>query len=247
MNDDGYDNDLLFKYLEGELSQAAAEQIEAQLREEPDLRERLERLRLARKAVGHYGLVQQVRAVHREMVPSFRKPPLMVRWRRPILSVAAAFVVVLSMAAFYMYRQSRSTKIFEDNFSPYLITSDRGEGFMEPLSVAYKKGRMTDVPAIFHGLSSPSIADYFLTANAFLELQRPDSAIVYFRALLEADRQHQQHAYEEDTEYYLAMSYLRAGHVAEGLPLFRKIHDDPQHPYHDKVGTWLIRQLRWAH
>jgi len=247
MNDDSYDNDLLFKYLEGELSPAEAEQIEARLSTDSDLRQRLETLRLARRAVGHYGLVEQVGAIHREMMPSLRRPATIAWMRRPFLAAAATFIVLLTLATFYMYRQSRSSNIYQEHFYPYVLTADRGGGQAQPLSAAYKKGQMADVVNILHGLASPSASDYFLAANAFLSIERPDSAIKYFRALLEMDSQRHQHELEEDTEYYLAMSYLQAGLVAEAMPLFRKIHDDPQHSYHDKVGAWFMQQLRWAH
>ncbi|WP_431215417.1 hypothetical protein ACQ86N_12380 [Puia sp. P3] len=40
--------------------------MELLLKSDPQLRERLERLTAARRAVEHYGLVEQVRAIHHE-------------------------------------------------------------------------------------------------------------------------------------------------------------------------------------
>ncbi|WP_431215418.1 tetratricopeptide repeat protein [Puia sp. P3] len=153
---------------------------------------------------------------------------------------------MLTLATLYMYRQLKPSNIYRENFYPYVLTSDRSEKEQDTLSSAYKKGHMTEVRAIFSTLRSPSARDYFLAANSFLALGKPDSAIASFRKLLQLDRQLHQHEFEEDTEYYLAMSYLRAGLIADALPLFRKIQAEPQHPYHDKVGSWLIRRLRWA-
>jgi hypothetical protein len=55
----------------------------------------------------------------------------------------------------------------------------------------------------------------------------------------------QTHLFDDDTEYYLAMSYLKNGQASDAVPIFEKIHEEPTHLYHDKVGNWFLRKLHW--
>src|SRR4051812_30157307 len=96
-NSTPYDRDeLLMRYLDGELSDSEREEFEQQLQQDESLQQELESLQLAKQAVISYGLKEQVAAIHQTMmvemkeetpVRQIKRNRKAVRWS---ISVAAA-------------------------------------------------------------------------------------------------------------------------------------------------------------
>jgi tetratricopeptide (TPR) repeat protein len=161
--------------------------------------------------------------------------------------VAAGLILVLGMATLYQYSRLTPENLYKDNYRSYTLRESRSAGIGMPLQQAYKDGQTEAVIQLFHQLPTPSAEDYFLAGNAFLEQKRPAAAINCFLLLQKKNSEQQTHFFEEDTEYYLAMSYLENGQPARALPFFEKIHSDPAHLYHDKASSWFLRKLHWLH
>jgi hypothetical protein len=164
-----------------------------------------------------------------------------------MLRVAAAVIVVCFITAFYEYRRMTPAALYKENYQPYLIAQNRGISDSDSLESIFRSGRPADVIRAFRSLAAPGIQDYFLAGNAFLNAGDASHAIQAFLVLCQKNEQAHTHLLEEDTEYYLAMSYLENKQPVAALPLLEKIHRDPNHPYHDKVGSWWLQKVRWAH
>ena len=213
------------RYLDGELSGEDSLRLEQELRENPVLQERLERLRAAQRSVRLFALKEQVKAVHHEMMPQYRQPAPVIRMRRMAMRVAAAVVVLLSVAVFYEYRQLTPASLYKENFTPYIEPTVRGGN---------------------DSSASGTIRGYFLAGNAYLNTGDAVHAIRAFDSVRAKNGRDHTHILEDDTDYYLAMSYLKNNELGPALLLFDKIHDNPSHLYHDKVGGWWLRKLHWA-
>ena len=106
------------------------------------------------------------------------------------------------------------------------------------------------IPAVielFRQLQTRTIQDYFIAGNAYLQQNNSSEAIKCFLSVQEINKVQQTHLYEDDTEYYLAMSYLQHNETAKAFPLFEKINADKNHLYHSKVSGWFLRKLHWLH
>ena len=52
--------------------------------------------------------------------------------------------------------------------------------------------------------------------------------------------------FEQDAEYYLAMSYLDNKESDKAMPIFKKIEADSDHPYNSNVSAWFLLNVRTA-
>jgi tetratricopeptide (TPR) repeat protein len=247
MNEDSIQTEALIQYLDGELSAEETVRLEQELKNSLPLQEKLERLRAVKRSVQLFGLREQVKGIHQEMAPEYRRPAPVISIRKMILRIAAAVVLVGSVAVFYEYRQLSPSALFQENYRPYVIAQNRGVPEGRTLESVYASGRPQEVIQVFRSIPEPGIQDYFLAGNAFLNAGDAAQAIQAFLALRKKNEQAHTHILEEDTEYYLAMSYLKNGEPDVALPLFDKIHNDPVHLYHDKISGWWLRKLHWIH
>ncbi len=247
MSDNFTPTDILIQYLDGQLSGEARQRVEEELKSSEALREELERLRAAQRTVLLYGLKEQVKGIHQEMVPGLRRPAPVVSMRRTVVRVAAAVIILLSAGVFYAYRQLTPARLYAENYSTFVLPTVRGADGSSELTKAYKKGDPRYVIAVFEQLPSPTIQDYFLAGNAYLNTGNPGRAIRAFESIREKNDREHTHLLQDDTEYYLAMSYLANNELKPAIDLFAHIRQEPSHLYHDKVGSWWLQRLRWAH
>jgi tetratricopeptide (TPR) repeat protein len=86
-----------------------------------------------------------------------------------------------------------------------------------------------------------------MAGNAYLKLNNAAEAITCFLSVQQINSTQQTHLYQDDTEYYLAMSYLKNDEPSKAIPLFEKIHADKNHLYNSKVSWWFLEKLHWLH
>jgi lipoprotein NlpI len=51
------------------------------------------------------------------------------------------------------------------------------------------------------------------------------------------------HQFTEESEFYLALAYLKAKDLSKAQPLFEQIHSNPNHLFHDKVSTLFMKRF----
>jgi len=247
MNDNSTNTEILIRYMDGELRGKELETVKKNIQENPALLEELENLRFARESARSYGLKNRIRSIHTEMMPELKgKKSPEQRTTGMIfqfaIRVAAVLIVLIGFSAFYQYLTATPEKLFSESYQAFEIHETRGtsQGSLETL---YKSENMDSVIHLFAELKSPQAEDYFLAGNAFLSLHKPSEAIESFRALQQVNKEANSHMFEEDAEYYLALSYLANNEPSKALPLFEKIHSDPSHPYNKKVSAWFLIKL----
>ena len=71
-------------------------------------------------------------------------------------------------------------------------------------------------------------------------------ALSTFSQIIRINAHSQEKILNDDAEYYLALSYLKAGQAANALPIFKSIHDNANHLYNDKVTEWFLLRVKIA-
>lgn len=84
----------------------------------------------------------------------------------------------------------------------------------------------------------------FLTGMADLELKRYNDAIEHFEQIMAVNAQAGTDFFQDEAQYYLAISWLAKDKVNEALPILEKIRADKNHLFHDKVEQMSFLDLR---
>jgi tetratricopeptide (TPR) repeat protein len=252
MNGNSTHTEILIQYLDGELKGEELESLRKNLADNQSLRDELDNLQLARKAAERYGLKSKINDIHKEMMleMSQNKPAkssVIKMFAQTGLRVAAVLVVLVGLSALYQYFTASPEKLFSENYQPYNIHEMRGMPVNSRLLENYKHGNMDSVITEFNSLRTPEPEEYILTGIAFLESNQPEKAIGTFNRLIQQNADSKTDFFEDDAEYYLAMSYLKNREPQKALPLLEKIQADPGHPYHSKLSKWFILKVESLH
>ncbi len=246
MSNNFTDTELLNQYLDRELDDSTTQLLEKRLEEESSLRLELEQLRLAREAVRLYGLKKKVKWISEEMNKD-RESSLTAqkgtvrsisRWS---LRVAAVIVFLVAGYGIYEYTRLSNAKLFAELYQPYEVRATRGEQRIDPVESAFRKKDYLNTIAAFHSIGKHTASDYFFVSQAYLQTNEPREAITNLQLALRDSS----HSYKDESEYYLALAYLRANQLSGSDSLFRKIHADTNHLFHDKVSGWFLTKLSW--
>ncbi len=245
MNPNSTHTELLNQYLDRELDPSATKDLELQLSQDIKLKEELDRLVLARDGIKLFGLREQVKSIRKELRPQseIKRTGVVRNISRWTLRIAAVLLLVIAGLGIYEYTSLSSDKLFNQQYEPFEIRTDRGAEGKGAVELEYAGKNYSSAIASFHSSSHHGPADNFFVAQAYLHEHKSAEAIKYFElALISSDTTH---LYKEETEYYLALAYLQGHQVNKAIPLFEKIHADPNHPFHDKVSDWFLRRLSW--
>jgi len=239
----------LLQYLDGELMGAEKESLERQLATDPSLEAELESLKTTREAVKLYGLQQKVSGIHQQMMDEMQAPVRKISPTKKIVrySIAVAASVILIVAGIFAYNfyNLSSNKVFASNYRSYELSITRdGGNELTPAEKAYSEKNYQEVLRIHDAGEDKTAKGEFLCGAASLELENNSMAIKCFKEVLDINKQSATVILQDETEYYLALSYLRNKDYDLTLELLREIKDNPAHLYHEKVTGKLIRQIK---
>jgi len=252
MNENSTHTEKLIQYLDGEIQGEELELLKQNLANDQSLREELENLQLARDAARRYGLKSKINDIHSEMMQELKEnKPARARVIKMFiqtgLRVAAVVIVLVGLSALYQYFKTSPEKLFSENYQTYTIHEMRGESANSRLQEKYRMGKMDSVILEFNSLSVPKPEEYILAGIAFLENNQPEKAIKTLQELIQKNIDSKTDYFEDDAEYYLAMSYLKNREPEKALPILEKIQADPRHPYNSKLSKWFILKVKSLH
>jgi len=180
---------------------------------------------------------------HKETHGPVKDEKLKTHW---MLWIAAAATVIV-LAGLYLFLKpipkSVGEKLFADNFEPYqnLITV-KGAGQSQTEAMYYYDLKMWDSAILYFERIQTEQADtaavMFYQANALLASGKVNEAIVFLQtvAWLNDNR------FKPQSEWYLALAYIKSGRQAEAVILLKKLTVNDSF-YGKKAGT-LIHELR---
>jgi tetratricopeptide (TPR) repeat protein len=200
--------------------------------------------KMALQAIQYSAITEAVKKARaeREMAPVAPAPaiirhiPLVTRIKANGMKIAAVMIFVISiggvLAKFFITTPSSlATKYF----TPYELGITRGGAVRDQLDLAYKANNWTAVISAFQTRAPKTAKDYFLTGLAYLQQKNYPSANILFNTLMQLNSKTTNPLFEDEAEYYAAMSYLANNQADKALPLLDKIEADPDHLYHRRV------------
>lgn len=252
MNYNYTNTELLTNYLDGELQGDELERLEARFKEDKDLQQEFDNLKISVEAIKAYGLQQKVLSIHGDIMKEFIQQPLSKtvisnNFIRYTLRIAATIIIIAGSMLLYQYITLSSTSLYRDNFYGYTLQQNRGIDNQPQLEQEYELAHYDAVLKLFRQKQTKTVQDYFIAGNAYLQHGISSEAIKCFENVQQLNTQKQTGLYKDDTEYYLAMSFLQNNEPAKALLLFQKIHYDKNHLYHTKVSGWFLKKLYWLH
>jgi hypothetical protein len=177
-------------------------------------------------ALKSYGLKAEISRLHKEIMPGMPQikssPVPVFSIGRLLTRVAAAILIFCVGTVAIIYFTNSPQQLFEKNYVPYENSVQRSGN---------------------KNIQSEA-ANNFITAQQYLENNQPGEAIQSFEKVLAIDSATNQKILKDDAEFYLAMAYLKHNQSSQAYAILNKIHNDPNHLYHDQVSRWFLIKLK---
>lgn len=240
----------LVLHLDGVLTGDDLAAVESQLQQDAALQAEYQRLMETRAAIRYFGLKQQVASIHTGMMEELKTPVHSMGQGRKILrysmAIAAGILVMVGAWLAYSFFSLTPDKVFASNYQTYELTNVRDGNNTAPteLEKAFAAKNYQELVKRYDTGEALDARSNFICGIAAMELRDDTRAIRCFRSALQYNQEKKQAAFNDETEYYLALSYIRNKDYDFALPLLEKISDDPQHTYYSKVTARLIRKVK---
>lgn len=210
-------------------------------------------LNIAVDAVRDAALHEQVMAIRKAWMAQvsagadvkFSRTPVRTISRN-VMKIAACILVMAAGAAAYKYATTNSAGIYREYASSYELTISRGATVTDPIDQAYDNKNWAKVIALFNNTKEKTTRSFFLAGIADLQLQHYSAADGEFRQVMAENMRSGSDYFQDEAEYYLAMSLLAQNRADQAMPLLQKIKADPYHLYHQKVASMSFIDLRVA-
>lgn len=204
-------------------------------------------------AIKRYNVLLQVQQVHQGFVPvatnqapvkSIR--PKVVKW---VMGIAASLLLILAGRFAFEYSANSSTKLYSAIYEPYNVNTDRtGQNTQETnpaIITAFNSKNYAGVIKIYEGLEKSGNREMFLAAYSFHQLADYQKAAALCELILQNNKTANPKLYNDEAEFYAALSYLKLKNTAEAAKLFKAIHENPRHTYYEKVTNKIMRRINW--
>jgi len=163
---------------------------------------------------------------------------------RNMMRVAACAVLVAGGACIFKYVRLSSSSLYSEYYTSYELNTSRGSASQDAIEKAYTAKNWSEVLALFSPGKDRSNKTDFLAGLADLELKKFDDAIAHFEQIIASNTHSGGDYFEDEAEYYLAISWLAKDKVNEAMPILEKIRANKDHLYHDKVEKMSFTDLR---
>lgn len=163
---------------------------------------------------------------------------------RNMMRVAACAILLAGGACIFKYVRLSSSSLYSEYYTPYELSNTRGISSDDAIERAYTARNFSEVLALFSSGKERSNKTDFLAGLADLELKKFNDAIAHFEQIIASNSHSGGDYFEDEAEYYLAISWLAKNKVNEALPILEKIRGNKDHLYHDKVKKMSFTDLR---
>jgi tetratricopeptide (TPR) repeat protein len=228
--------EILIDYLDHQLNQQDADQVENMLQNDKSLADELEYLKMAVDTVRLNTIHDKVLAIRRSITnaPLLAEKPANTVIRsmyKMSLRVAAILILLIGMAVMYKYLTVSNKTIYEKQFTSYELSNLRGQESHDAEAEAYINKNWSEVIMVFQKDNNKSNKSIFLAAMAEMQLNNFSQAVKLFETILNPDRNTGDDSFREESEYYLSLAYLMNHETNKGIRLINKIKADSNHTY----------------
>jgi tetratricopeptide (TPR) repeat protein len=251
MNNNNTNTDILIQYLDNELSQEDRNDLEKQLKDNAVMQVELDNLSLTKSAIKTYGLKKHVSLIHSEMMTELivgkyspKQKGIVRRMVNISMKVAAAAIIIILGLGIYKYTTITPDKLFASNYKAYTLGVNRGKVEKNLIEKFYQEKNYTAAIRQFETLKDAGINENFLVAVAYMETNNYKNAIAAFNNVLSKNSLNKTSIFNDDAQYFLALSYLKNNDIKLAMPIFEMINGNTNHLYNDKVSNAFIRSLK---
>lgn len=236
-------DEVIIRYLEGDLSKSDENAFEAELRTNEELRTafnfhlRLDKVISSRESDRKY----------EEYLESFRKkyrPAKKITFRKRYLIAAAALIIIMLTLAFLLFSMNADhlsgEELYASHYSAYNLEDNYRSAVDLPIEkglALYNKGNYSEALSYFESKLAAQQATAkagFIAGISALELNMPEKAIDHFKQVLQTENlEFYQHA-----QWYLSLAYLKSNKIAEAEVLLQALSNIPGF-YQDKAKNLL--------
>jgi hypothetical protein len=245
MSESVHNEDLLIRYLDGELNAAEKAAVEQRLQSDSAFREQYRDLQVALQAIRQLGTMQQVEGIHREMMQERKEQKQgarvfdMTKIIRYTLAVAASVLVLFIGVRLYLNAQLSPDRIYNEMFVDYNVANARAAGEqLSSIETLYQQKDYSGATSSARTLNL-SAKDSLLIGLSYLHTENNAAAINWLHALSVTENE-----YRQDAEFYLALAYVKANDYSKSLPYLQKIYNNPAHLYHEQVSSDVIEKIK---
>lgn len=174
-------------------------------------------------------------------------PVRSINWINRAAAVAAVFVAALGLWTVFTIGGYSTEQMYADLNEPYTLNTVRSSNtIMEGDMVdAFRSGNYEKVIALYQGGTTYTSREMFFSGYSFMQMEDFTSAAVNFEKLLQNNAANGQLLYNDDAEYYLAVSRMRIGNYESAYDLSRRIYDTPAHTYNSSISWLQLAKLWW--
>jgi len=234
---------ILIDYLDNSLEGGNRLQAEQLISQDAAAAQELDHLRFSVELIREAALMDQVKAVGTafntaaKVVPFQKKESgaIVRSFSKSALRVAAMVLLLAGAAAVYKYSVTTTSSVYDQQFTSFDLSTSRGSNNDGELEKAYRNKNWATVENIFTGQKEKTTKSWFLAGMADMELKNYDAAIVSFNEVMKLNSNHADPYFQDEAEYYLALSYLAAKKPVEGVALLKKIRNDKDHLFYRKA------------
>jgi|JI6StandDraft_1071083.scaffolds.fasta_scaffold206217_1 tetratricopeptide (TPR) repeat protein len=249
MNNELYINQLLDEYIQGKLSRkdAVAELVQQGV---ADAAFELDLHKAAVTALRQGTVIKQVKNIHQHYAQQ-KQSARIFTMKKPLawmLRVAAVFLIALGAWFTYQYTTISSEKMYAQIYQAYNVNTDRaaiGEIVTHQMVEQFKAGDFPAVIKTYQGIPATNNREKFLTAIALQETGRFPEAILLLEQLVKENEEKKTRLYQDEAEFYLGLNYLKIKNNDAAKRLFKKIHDDPGHTFHERISQSVLQKMKW--
>ncbi|MFT3933789.1 MAG: hypothetical protein QM726_09260 [Chitinophagaceae bacterium] len=236
---------MLIDYLDNNLPEAEKLQAEQLLREDPTAATELDSLNFSVELIREAGVMEQVkeaRLAHENTAKVVTMPQkssggVVRTFNKMSFRVAVMILILLGAATVYKFSVTTASDVYSESFERYEIATSRGANEDGALEKAYRNKYWKDVVNLFAAKQDKTSKDFFLAGMANMELKNYMIASQQFNQVLQLNKSNSAPMYQDDAEYYLAMSYLASDQPKMAIPILRKIKADGDHLYNKKAKS----------
>ena len=245
MNDSVHNEDLLVRYIDGELTAEEKAAVEQRLQTDEAFQQQYQNLQVAIQAVRHLGTLQQVESIHREMMQERKENKSrsgvfnLSKTIRYTLAVAASVLVLFVGVRLYLAAQASPDSIYRETFVDYSVSGSRAAGEqLSAIETLYQKKEYKAITGTSRSLHL-SARDSLLIGLSYLHTENFAAAAGWFGNLAGTENE-----YRQDAEFYLSLSYLKTKNYGKALSYMERIHNNTLHLYHEQVSEEAVEKLR---
>ncbi|WP_121355199.1 anti-sigma factor [Flavisolibacter nicotianae] len=245
MSNSVHNEDLLVRYIDGELSATEKAAVEVRLKNDAVFREQYQNLQVALQAIRQLGTRQQVETIHHEMMQELKgkkAPAKVVRLSRAVrytMAVAASILVLFVGVRLYLATQQSPDRIYNETFVDFNVANARSSANqLSQIETLYQNKDFRGVAATTRAVSL-SAKDSLLIGLSYLHTEDWQAAARWFHTVSVTENE-----YRQDAEFYLALAYLKTKEFAKAQTLFQRIYNNPAHIYHEQVSADLLADVK---